>query len=141
MGREDDSKTDVYRVPVLGRVAAGIPLYAAEDIIDWEELPKSWEHKGEYFGLKISGNSMEPRICDGDVVIIRRQDTCESGQIAIVLVNGDAATCKRVFFHDNGITLVSNNPMFPPRFYTCEEVSSLPVQIIGVVAELRAKLV
>ena len=131
---------DVYRVPVLGRVAAGVPLFAAEEIIDWEELPKVWKRKGEYFGLQIKGNSMEPRMVEGDVVIVRQQDTCENGQIAIVMVNGDEATCKRVMFHDNGIALVSTNPIVPPMFYTCEEVERLPLKILGVVVELRAKM-
>lgn len=106
IGRNDSPDEDVYRVPVLGRVAAGIPLFAAEEIIDWEELPKIWKHKGDYYGLQIQGNSMEPRMCDGDVVIVRQQETCESGQTAIVMVNGDEATCKRVVFHENGLTLV-----------------------------------
>lgn len=141
LGREDASVSeDVYRVPVLGRVAAGLPLYATQDIIDWEELPKSWQRKGDYFCLQIKGNSMEPRMCEGDIVVIRQQDTCESGQTAIVMVNGDEATCKRVVFHDNGLSLLSNNPMYPPQFYTSTEVESLPVRIIGVVAELRAKI-
>ena len=141
IGRDEKTDEDVYRVPVLGRVAAGIPLFAAEEIIDWEELPKIWKHKGDYFGLQIQGNSMEPRMCDGDIVIVRQQETCESGQTAIVMVNGDEATCKRVVFHENGLTLVSNNPVYPPRFFTSEEVEKLPVRIIGVVAELRAKFV
>ena len=141
LGREDAfDSDDIYRVPVLGRVAAGLPLYATQDIIDWEELPKSWQRKGDYFCLQIKGNSMEPRMCEGDIVVIRQQDTCESGQTAIVMVNGDEATCKRVVFHDNGLSLLSNNPMYPPQFYTSTEVESLPVRIIGVVAELRAKI-
>lgn len=139
LGNETSVDDDVYRVPVLGRVAAGLPLYATQDIIDWEELPKAWKLKGDYFGLVIKGTSMEPRMCEGDVVIIRKQETCENGQIAIVLVNGDEATCKRVVFQDNGITLISTNPMFPPQFYTAAQVRTLPVQIIGVVVELRAK--
>lgn len=140
LGNETSVDDDVYRVPVLGRVAAGLPLYATQDIIDWEELPKSWQRKGDYFCLQIKGNSMEPRMCEGDIVVIRQQDTCESGQTAIVMVNGDEATCKRVIFHDNGLSLLSNNPMYPPQFYTSEEVERLPVRIIGVVAELRAKI-
>lgn len=139
LGNDPDA-TNVYRVPVLGRVAAGLPLLADEEIIDWEELPKAWKLKGDYFGLVIKGTSMEPRMCEGDVVIIRKQETCESGQTAIVMVNGDEATCKRVVYHDNGLSLVSYNPVFPPQFYTSEEVEKLPVRIIGVVAELRAKI-
>lgn len=140
LGNEPEDENSAYLVPVLGRVAAGLPLLAAEEIIDWEELPKAWKLKGDYFGLVIKGQSMEPRMCEGDVVIIRRQETCESGQTAIVMVNGDEATCKRVVYHDNGLSLVSYNPVFPPQFYTSEEVEKLPVRIIGVVAELRAKI-
>lgn len=118
LGSEPENSETAYRVPVLGRVAAGLPLLADEEIIDWEELPKAWKLKGDYFGLVIKGASMEPRMCEGDVVIIRKQESCESGQTAIVMVNGDEATCKRVVYHDNGLSLVSYNPVFPPQFYT-----------------------
>lgn len=140
LGSEPENSETAYRVPVLGRVAAGLPLLADEEIIDWEELPKAWKLKGDYFGLVIKGTSMEPRMCEGDVVIIRKQEICESGQTAIVMVNGDEATCKRVVYHDNGLSLVSYNPVFPPQFYTSAEVENLPVKILGVVAELRAKI-
>ena len=82
---------------------------------------------------------MEPRISEGDVVIVRQQNDVESGDVAIVLVNGDDATCKRVVKHEHGLTLISFNPMHPPKFYTEQEVEQLPVQIIGRVMELRAK--
>lgn len=127
------------RIPVLGRVAGGIPLYTLEEIIDWEEIPEAMAHGEEYFGLSIKGHSMEPRICDGDVVIVRRQKTCENGAIAIVLINGDEATCKRVKFTDHGISLIPSNPEFEPLFYTKKEIAELPVEIIGVVVELRGK--
>jgi len=128
-----------YRVPVLGRVAAGLPLYAVEEILDWEELPLEWKKKGEYFGLQIQGDSMEPRICEGDVVIVRKQEQVENGEIAIVLVNGDSGTCKKVLWHDKGVTLISLNANYAPQFYTCDEVKSLPVTILGKVVELRGK--
>lgn len=127
------------RIPVLGRVAGGIPLYTLEEIIDWEEIPETMANGEEYFGLSIKGHSMEPRICDGDVVIVRRQQTCENGAIAIVLINGDEATCKRVKFTDHGISLIPSNPEFEPMFYTEKEIAELPVEIIGVVVELRGK--
>ncbi|MBR5948181.1 MAG: hypothetical protein IKZ82_05980 [Clostridia bacterium] len=94
---------------------------------------------GEYVGLKIKGRSMEPRICDGDVVIVRRQPDCNNGSIAIVLMNGDEATCKRVKMTEHGISLIPSNPEFEPLFYTNKEVAELPVQIFGVVVELRGK--
>ena len=82
---------------------------------------------------------MEPRICNGDVVIVRQQDDAESGDIVIALVNGDDATCKRLRKYRDGIELISNNPTYQPMFFSNEEISSKPVQIIGKVVELRGK--
>lgn len=82
------------RIPVLGNVAAGIPIEAIEDVIDYEEISEELAHTGDFFALKIEGDSMEPRICNGDVVIVRKQNYAESGDLVIVLVNGDSATCK-----------------------------------------------
>lgn len=142
LGRDIQHSTPTkkgIKIPVLGRVAAGIPITAVEDILDYEEIEESLAKTGEFYGLQIKGTSMEPRMKEGDVVIVRRQDDVESGEIAIVLVNGDDATCKRVVKHENGLSLISLNPVFPPRFYTDDEVRKLPVQIIGRVVELRAK--
>lgn len=132
-------KSAGVKVPVLGCVPAGIPLEAIECIIDYEEIPTEMAQTGEFFGLQIRGDSMSPRILDGDVVIVRRQQTIESGDIAIVMVNGDDATCKRVMHHENGLSLVSNNPAYPPRYFTAKEVERLPIQVIGKVVELRGK--
>lgn len=127
------------RIPVLGYVAAGVPIEAIEDIIDWEEIPEDMAIRGKYFGLSIKGHSMEPRICPGDVVIVRQQPDIENGELAIVLINGDEATCKKVIKHKDGINLVSFNPSYEPMFYTKEEVINLPVIILGKVVELRGK--
>lgn len=133
------TSVEAVRIPVLGRVAAGAPFLADEDIIDWEEIPREWLKKGEYFGLKIRGQSMEPRIYDGDVVIVRKQDWCENGKIAIVLVNGEDATCKCVYKEDDGLILQPINPLHPNQKFTAEAVRRLPVQIIGVVVESRSR--
>lgn len=127
------------RIPVLGKVAAGIPIAAIEDIIDYEEIPAEMAKTGEFFGLKIEGQSMEPRVMDGDVVIVRKQEEIESGEIAIVMVDGNDATCKKFVKHESGVSLVSFNSAFPPQFYTREECEKLPVRIIGKVVELRGK--
>ena len=127
------------KIPVLGYVKAGIPIDAVEEIIDYEEISKELADKGEHFALRIKGDSMEPKISDGDVVIVRKQEAVENGQIAVVLVNGDDATVKKFFRNDNGIKLVSTNPSYDPFFYTPEEVDSLPVRVIGRVIELRSK--
>ena len=82
---------------------------------------------------------MEPKISDGDVVIVRKQDDCENGEIAVVLVNGDEATVKRIKKGPEGLMLIPNNPAYEPMFYSNAEIESLPVSIIGKVVELRAK--
>lgn len=141
LGRSDDpvqrTEKKGVKIPVLGRVAAGIPITAVEDILDYEEIDESIAKTGEFFGLKIKGDSMEPMINDGDVVIVRKQEDVKSGEVAIVLVNGDDATCKKLVKHDNGISLISYNPTYAPLFYTIKEIETLPVQVVGRVMELR----
>lgn len=126
-------------INVLGRVAAGIPIEAVEDIIDTEEITEELAKTGTFFGLQIHGDSMEPRMCEGDVVIVRQQDDAESGDIVIAMVNGDDATCKRLRKYRDGIELISNNPSYEPMFFSNEEILSKPVKIIGKVVELRGK--
>lgn len=84
---------------------------------------------------------MEPRMMEGDVVIVRRQDDVDSGDVAIVLVNGNEATVKRIKKQEDGITLIATNTsVYEPHFYSNKEIQSLPVQILGKVVELRGKL-
>lgn len=129
------------RIPVLGRVVAGIPLEAVEEILDYEEITPELATTGDFFALKIRGHSMEPRMLDGDVVIVRRQDDVDSGDVAIVLVNGNEATVKRIKKQEDGITLIATNTsVYEPHFYSNKEIQSLPVQILGKVVELRGKL-
>ena len=139
LGKTDVPSSSYIRVPVLGRVAAGIPIDAIEDVIDWEDISTAAAGDGEYFGLQIKGHSMEPKISDGDVVIVRRQPDVDSGDIAVVLVNGDDATVKKVKKSPQGVTLIPSNPAYEPMYYTNTEIESLPVQILGRVVELRAK--
>lgn len=133
------SKTGGLRVPVLGDVAAGIPIEAVQDIVDYEEIDAAMASSGEYFGLRIKGSSMEPRMREGDVVIVRKQDYADTGDTAVVLVNGDSATVKKIKKGSDGISLIPTNPAYDPMYYTAEEVESLPVRILGRVVELRAK--
>ena len=132
--------TNGVKINVLGRVAAGIPISAVEDIIDTEEISEEMASKGEFFGLKIKGDSMEPRIYDGDVVIVRQQSDADSGDIVIALVNGDDATCKRLTKYAGGIGLISLNPKYEPMMFSDEDIEKKPVKIIGRVVELRGKL-
>ena len=127
------------RIPVLGNVAAGVPIEAIEDVIDYEEISEELAHTGDFFALKIKGDSMEPRICNGDVVIVRKQNYAESGDLVIVLVNGDSATCKKLAKFPSGIRLIPFNQTYEPMFYSNEEIENKPVRIIGKVVENRQK--
>lgn len=126
-------------VPVLGLVRAGIPMDAVEHIIDYEEISEAMARQGEFFALQIKGDSMEPKISDGDVVIVRKQPDVENGEIAIILVNGDEATIKKVQKFNGGINLIPSNPAYDVMTYTNEQIEKLPIRILGKVVELRAK--
>ena len=137
---KSDSVTKGVRIPVLGNVAAGIPITAITDVEDWEEIPEKLASSGTYFALRIKGQSMEPRIKNGDVVIVRQQEDVDTGDVAIVLVNGDEATVKEVKKLDTGIMLIGwNTAVYSPRFYSAKDIKALPVKIIGKVVELRGK--
>lgn len=142
LGIDDDNKPvkKSIKAPVLGYVAAGIPIEAIEDIVDYEELDAGqFNPNYEYFGLKIQGNSMMPRMHDGDVVIVQKQSDVESGDVAIVCINGDKATCKQLKKHKNGITLIPYNAAYEPMFFTEQEVHDKPITVLGKVVELRGK--
>ena len=139
-GTSMPSSTGGTWIPVLGDVAAGIPIEAVENIVDYEEIDSSMASTGEFFGLRIKGSSMEPRIRDGDVVIVRRQEDAETSDTAVILVNGDSATVKRIKKEPDGsLWLLPNNPAYDPQHYSPAEIATLPVRIIGKVVELRGK--
>ena len=132
-------ESETVKIKVLGTVPAGVPIEAVEDVIGEEEISMKLAETGEFFGLRIKGDSMEPRIFHGDTVIVRQQDDVNNGDVAIVMVNGSDATCKKIEKHDNGIMLVPLNRKYEEKFYTNEDIEKLPVRIIGKVVELRAK--
>ena len=136
----DSSTTKGVRIPVVGRVAAGIPICAEEEIIDFEDIPIELAKRGEFFGLRIRGDSMSPTIPDKSNVIVRKQDDAETGDIVIALVNGHEGVCKRLKKMDYGIMLISINPAYDPLVFTHKELDNLPVQIVGKVVEVRIKL-
>jgi len=136
-----DAKPGVGKIPVYGSIAAGIPIEAIEDISDYEEVStETYRNIEEYFALKIKGGSMSPKISNGDIVIFHKQEDCESGDICAVLVNGEDATCKQVMKTNDGIVLHSLNECYGDICFNNDQISMLPVQIIGRAVELRAKL-
>lgn len=147
LGHEDEktapARDYIKRIPVLGAVRAGIPIDAIEEIEDWEEIDTRQPQfrSGTFFALRVTGDSMEPTIHDGDVVIVRQQPRVENGEIGIVTINGDTATVKEVKESSQGITLIGHNAaVYTPHFYDREEVESLPLRVIGKAVELRRKL-
>ena len=129
-----------FTINVLGRVAAGLPIEAIENIIDTEEISEEMARTGEYFGLQIHGDSMEPRMYEGDIVIVRKQEDAESGDIVIAMVNGNDAVCKRLQKYAGYISLISlNSAKYEPMIYSSEDIEAKPVKIIGKVVELRSK--
>ena len=141
LGKEPASfaKISAVRIPVLGKVAAGIPITAVENIIDYEEIPSSMAETGEYVALQINGSIMEPRMFEGDVVIVKVQPTVDSGEVAVVIINGNEATVKKVQLRSDGIVLQPFNSAYDPMFYTNEDIEHIPVRIFGKVVECRQK--
>lgn len=128
------------KIPVLGRVVAGVPIDAVQEILDYEEITPEMAATGNYFALQVKGSSMEPTLRDGDIVIVKKQSTVDSGDIAIVLVNGNDATVKEIKESPAGITLIGHNAaIYTPQFYSNKEIQNLPIQIIGKVVEMRRK--
>lgn len=128
-------------VPIYGTIPAGIPLNAIQDIIDYEELSTAvFSPDHEYFALRIKGDSMAPQYQNGDTVIFKKQNDCENGDDCAVMVNSDDATFKRIKKSESGIALMPLNPDFDMRFYTNEQIESIPVTVLGVAVEIRRSL-
>jgi len=138
----DAPPRDTVRISVLGVVPAGIPIEAIEEVVGWEEIPRAWcAGDKQYFALRVCGDSMWPDFLDGDNVIVRKETTCQSGDVCVVYTDERHATLKQVKLNDDGsITLHPKNPSYPPRTFSASDVSSIPVAIAGVVVELRRKI-
>lgn len=136
---EKNERPEFQSVPLIGNVAAGNPRLMYEDVLGWEQVDYSLAESGRLFALRIGGDSMEPDIKKGSVAIVRMQETVDNGDVAIVKINGDEATCKRVQKTDGGIMLVSNNSAYLPMYFNAKEMNSKPVSIIGRVMEIRTK--
>ena len=138
---EDNNNRNIIktnRIPVLGKIPAGIPIEMIEEVIDFEDISEEMlKGDREYFGLKVSGDSMTPKYLDGDVLIVQKTNDCESGQDCIVMVNGDDGTFKRVIKNKDGIILQPLNPNYEIKFYSNDEIEKLPIKILGVVKEIR----
>lgn len=142
-----DISSDTIQIPVLGSIKAGTPIEAQEDILEYVDIPKDWTKGGkQFYGLKISGDSMYPKYHENDIVIFEHIEDFISAQKkdCAVMVNGFDATFKNVTITETGITLVplniNNSDNYQPTFYDKEQINSLPVKIVGIAREKRTRL-
>ena len=136
--KDDLANFDIMQIPLLGKIQAGVPTEMFLDIIDYIDIPADMARGNkELFALKTKGKSMEPNFIEGDILIFEKTEDCENGQFCAVAVNGDDATFKKVTKTDTGIMLQPLNPAFETKFYTNEQIASLPVTIIGVLKQIR----
>lgn len=120
-------------IPILGTISAGLPLYADEHIEGY--MTTDIVGNGEYFALRVKGDSMNAaQICDGNVIIVRKQDVVENNDIAVILVNGDEATVKRWYKDGNTVQLIpqSFNPENQIQIYDTRKVK---IKILGKVVK------
>ncbi len=141
LGKSDNRNNDiaVSKIPILGTVKAGYDWLAEENIVDYITLKENIPNVGEYYALRITGDSMLPLLAEGDLVIVHDQADVESGQTAVVLINGEEATVKKVIKTKDGIELHAMNPYYPAKKFTFEDMQKIPVKIIGRVREAKIK--
>lgn len=125
-------------IPLLGVVRAGVPTECPENILDY--IQADYKNPEEYFALMVKGDSMQPRMFEGDIVIVHSQPDAENGELVVAKVNGDEACVKKLLKFSHGIALQSLNPAYPLLQFSEEQIASLPVTIMGKVKELRARL-
>lgn len=134
---DDDYKNNIINdkraFPLLGTVKAGYDYLASENVISYISIDKKVSDPENYFALKVVGDSMQPILYEDDIIIVHRQSDVENGQIAIILVDNEEATVKKVMKYDDHIELIAFNSYYPPK--KLDKKSNF--QIIGKVSEAR----
>ena len=133
---ESNILDDRYLIPVYGVIACGEPVLATQNILNYIPVSRQMVSTGKYFALVCHGDSMQPKIFDGDTVVIKAQSDVEDGQIAAILVNGEDATLKKIVHTDSGILVIPfNTSKYQPQLYPASAVT-----ILGRAVEVRAEL-
>lgn len=134
---------NTINIPVLGRIPAGVPFEAIEDVIKYIDIPKEWTcGNKEYFGLLIDGNSMFPKYQNEDIVIFQKCEDyikCNNKDCA-VMANGNDATFKKFIFNNNGVILQPYNSEYEIKSYSPNEVEELPIKVLGYAVQIRRDL-
>ena len=130
------------RIPILGSVRAGFDWLAQQEVVGWVEVEEDLVDRfPDVFALYVKGDSMEPEIRHNDIAICVPRSQVDNGSIAIICINGDEGTIKRVRFDRDGITVIPSNKSYPPRHYSPEEVETTPITIQALVIETRRKYI
>lgn len=132
--------SEPVKIPLLGHVAAGVPIYADGNVIANVSVSGEMTRGKSLFALKVKGDSMSPLILDGDTVIVSEQPDAEDGQIVVATVNSDDGCVKRLKKYGNTVGLVSVNPAYDPMLFSQEDVENLPVCVVGRVIEIRHRV-
>jgi repressor LexA len=126
---------NIYKIPVFSSVSAGFGAYACSDVIDYLHLYiANPADVPEMLCIKVTGDSMYPKIEDGDIIVVRKQDSVDSGSIAVVLVDGEEGFVKKVIYDNEVIELHSINPEYAPKIFKGAEV--LRVRVVGIVKQV-----
>lgn len=122
-------------IPVYESVSAGFGAYACSDIVDYIPLfIKNSADAADTLCIKVTGDSMYPKIEDGDIIVVRKQSSVDSGQIAVVLIDNEDGVVKKVVYDKNSVELISINPMYPPRYFVGSDI--LRLSIVGLVKQI-----
>ncbi len=139
----EEVKTDklgnpISEIPLLGTVKAGYDYMAQENWEGMIEVDKDVIKDGaDYFALKIKGDSMSPVLIENDIVVIKKQEDFENGDLVVAIINGDEATIKKGRKNDTSIVLQPFNPNYEPLIFTNDEMKTIPVTIVGIVKQLK----
>ena len=135
-----EDQVTAVAIPVLGTVPAGVPIEAIQDILGYEEIPKIMADTGEFFCLRVEGNSMYPLLYSGETIVIKKQETADNGDIVVALVDNEETTVKRLKKMSDGIILEAENPEYNSLYFNEKQIQNEKVKIIGKAVESRKKI-
>ena len=137
---KDEVKRRRRRMPILGSVQAGVPVSAVEDIVGYIDIAEEYDLDAhEYFGLRVRGESMQPRLLEGDTVIVRQQPDADTGDVVVALIDGEA-TVKKLRKTESGVELIPFNPSFDTLVYENERLADGSFRILGKVVEFKGRM-
>ena len=130
-----EDQVTAVAIAVLGTVPAGVPIEAIQDILGYEEIPKIMADTGEFFCLRVEGNSMYPLLYSGETIVIKKQETADNGDIIVALVDNEETTVKRLKKVSDGIILEAENPEYNSLYFNEKQIQNEKVKIIGKAVE------